>query len=140
MFVNNAKTACQEALAYGEKYRRLVRRVIYLAVTRPDLAYSVHILSQFMQATKKEHWEAVLRVVLYLKKCWGQGILPHSDNALQIEGWCDSDWASFPLTRRSLSGSFVLLGQSLVSWKINKQHILFFVPLQKQNIAARWQH
>lgn len=67
VFVNNAKTSCPEALAYGEKYRRLVRRVIYLAVTRPDLAYSVHILSQFMQATKKEHWEAVLRVVLYLK-------------------------------------------------------------------------
>ncbi|XP_021867530.1 uncharacterized mitochondrial protein AtMg00810-like [Spinacia oleracea] len=105
----------------GEKYRRLVGRLIYLAVTRPYLAYSVHILSQFMQAPKDEHWEAALRVVRYLIKCLGQGILLRSDSALQLEGWCDSDWASCPLTCRSLTGWFVMLGLSPVSWKTKKQ-------------------
>ncbi|XP_021735700.1 geraniol 8-hydroxylase-like [Chenopodium quinoa] len=52
-----------EFLQYPEAYRRLVGRLIYLGVTRPDLAYSVHILSQFMQAPRIEHWEAALRVV-----------------------------------------------------------------------------
>lgn len=106
----------------GEKYRRLIGRLIYLAVTRPDLAYSVHILSQFMQCPREEHWEAALRVVRYLKKCPGQGILLRSDSSLHLEGWCDSDWASCPLTRRSLTGWFVLLGLSPVSWKTKKQH------------------
>ncbi|XP_048501248.1 uncharacterized mitochondrial protein AtMg00240-like [Beta vulgaris subsp. vulgaris] len=87
-----------------EKYRRLMGRLIYLAVTRPDLAYSVHILSQFMQVPKVIHWEAALRVVRYLKKNPGQGILFRSDSDLRLEGWCDSDWASCPLTRRSVSG------------------------------------
>ncbi|XP_056685857.1 uncharacterized mitochondrial protein AtMg00810-like [Spinacia oleracea] len=109
--------------ADGEKYGRLIGHLIYLAVTRPDLAYSVHILSQFMQSQKEEHWEASLRVVRYLKKCPGQGILLRSDSALQLEGWCDSDWTSCPLNRRSLTGWFVLLGMSLVSWKTKKQHI-----------------
>ena len=48
-------------------FRRLVGRLIYLAVTQPDLAYSVHVLSQFMQGPRQEHWEAALRAVRYLK-------------------------------------------------------------------------
>ncbi|XP_021766281.1 uncharacterized protein LOC110730767 [Chenopodium quinoa] len=104
-----------------EKYRRLVGRLIYLCVTRPDLAYPVHILSQFMQNPKEVHWEAALRVVRYLKKHPGQGILLRSDSGLQLEGWCDSDWASCPLSRRSLTGWFVLLGFSPISWRTKKQ-------------------
>lgn len=104
-----------------EQYRRLIGRLIYLSVTRPDLAYSMHILSQFMHQPREEHWEAALRVVKYLKKNPGQGILLRSDSDLRLEGWCNSDWASCPLTRRSLSGWFVLLGYSPVSWKTKKQ-------------------
>ncbi|XP_021746864.1 uncharacterized protein LOC110712718 [Chenopodium quinoa] len=104
-----------------EKYRRLVGRLIYLVVTRLDLENSVHILSQFMRSSKKEHCEAALRVVRYLKKCPSQGILIRFDRALQLEGWCDSDWAGFPLTRHSLTGWFVLLGLSPLSWKTKKQ-------------------
>ncbi|XP_074277011.1 uncharacterized protein LOC141600667 [Silene latifolia] len=45
------------------KYRRLVGRLVYLTITRPDLVYSVHVLSQFVNEPKKEHWDAALRVV-----------------------------------------------------------------------------
>ena len=67
-----------------EPYRRLVGRLIYLAITRLDLAYSVHILSQFMHEPRTEHWEAALRVVRYLKGTSGQGILLRSDNDLTL--------------------------------------------------------
>ena len=56
----------------AESYRRLVGRLIYLSFTRPDLAYSVHILSQFLQEQRQDHWEAALRVVRYLKISWGR--------------------------------------------------------------------
>ena len=45
------------------QYRRLVGQLIYLTITRPELSYCVHMLAQFMQQPKNEHWEAALRVV-----------------------------------------------------------------------------
>lgn len=108
-------------LSNPESYRRLVGRLIYLTVTRPDLAYSVHILSQFLQAPRQEHFEAAVRVVRYLKGSPGQGILLRADSSLSLTGWCDSDWAACPLTRRSLTGWIVFLGHSPISWKTKKQ-------------------
>ena len=115
-------------LAYGimlsdpEPFRRLVGRLIYLAVTRPDIAYSVHILSQFMQEPRTDHWDAALRVVRYLKGTPGQGILLRSDSDLSLQGWCDSDWAACPITRKSVTGWLVFLGHSPISWKTKKQN------------------
>lgn len=115
------------ALAKGEElkdasiYRRLVGRLIYLTITRPEISYSVHVLSQFAQAPRKEHLEAAIRVVRYLKGNPGQGILLCADNDLRLYAYCDSDWASCPITRRSVTGYFVKLGQSPVSWKTKKQ-------------------
>ena len=97
-------------------------RLIYLCFTRPDLSYSVHVLSQFMQKPRIEHWDAALRVVRYLKRNPGQGILLSSSCDLALHGWCDADWAGCPLTRRSLTGWVVFLGHSPISWKTKKQH------------------
>jgi hypothetical protein len=105
-----------------EQYRCLVGRLIYLCFTRPELSYSVHTLSQFMQQPREEHWEAALRVVRYLKGNPGQGILLNRSCDLQLYGWCDSDWAGCLLTRRSVTGWLVLLGSSPISWKMKKQH------------------
>lgn len=115
------------ALAKGDllpdsaHYRRLVGRLIYLGNTRPDLAYSIHILTQFMQAPRQEHWDAALRVVRYLKHSPGQGILLRSDSFLTLKVWCDADFGSCPLTRRSLTGWFIQLGNSPISWKTSKR-------------------
>lgn len=73
------------------QYRRLVGRLIYLAVTRPDMAYCVHVLAQFMQMPRQDHWQAALRAVRYLKSSPGQGILLSSNDNFQISGWCDSN-------------------------------------------------
>lgn len=104
------------------QYRRLVGRLIYLAFTRPDLAYVVHVLAQFMHEPRQQHWEAVLRVVRYLKGSPGQGIVLSSTCDMHLTAWCDSDWASCPLTRQSVTGWIVFLGSSPISWKTRKQH------------------
>jgi hypothetical protein len=108
-----------ELLVDPDRYRRLVGRLIYLCFTRPELSYCVHVLSQFMQQPRTEHWDAALRVVRYLKGNPGQGVLLDTNCDLQLYGWCDSDWATCPLTRRSLTGWIVhLLKLSIVRWLV----------------------
>ena len=63
-----------------------------------------------------------MRVVRYLKGTPGQGVLLRADSELSLQGWCDSDWAAYPLTRHSLTGWIVFLGHSPISWKTKKQH------------------
>ncbi|CAM8892261.1 unnamed protein product [Rhodiola kirilowii] len=105
-------------------YRRLVGRLIYLTITRPDLAFPVHVLSQFMQSPTEDHLRAAHRVLRYIKLAPAQGLLFSSDSKLQLVAYCDADWASCPITRRSVSGYCMMLGSSVISWKTKKQVVV----------------
>lgn len=119
----NHKLASSTSSIFPEpdKYRRLVGRLVYLTHTKPEISYAVNMLAQFMQKPLSDHWDAALRLVRYLKGCPGQGILLSSASNLQLTGYSDSDHAGCPLTRRSLIGYLVKLGNSPVSWKTKKQ-------------------
>jgi len=113
--------ACGRELPDATRYRRLVGRLIYLTITRPELTYAVHVLSQFMQSPREDHMDAARRVVRYLKGTPGDGLFLSSTSNLQVYGYCDSDWGACPLSRRSLTGYFVTLGGSPISWRTKKQ-------------------
>uniref|UniRef100_A0A3Q7IDD0 Reverse transcriptase Ty1/copia-type domain-containing protein n=1 Tax=Solanum lycopersicum TaxID=4081 RepID=A0A3Q7IDD0_SOLLC len=102
-------------------YQRLVGRLLYLAMTRLNISYAVQTLSQYMHDPKQSHFEGALHVVRYLKGNPGLGILLSSDKNDKINAFCDSDWASCAITRKSVTGYCVKLGKSLVSWKSKKQ-------------------
>ncbi|XP_019053769.1 PREDICTED: uncharacterized protein LOC109114873 [Nelumbo nucifera] len=104
------------------QYRHLVGRPFYLIVTRPDLCYSVNILSQFMHQSRQEHMDAAMKIVRYLWATANLGLFFSSTNDLCLIGYSDSDWASCPITRRSTTGYITMLGTSAISWKTKKQH------------------
>ncbi|GKC51331.1 ribonuclease H-like domain-containing protein [Tanacetum coccineum] len=55
-------------------YQKLVGKLIYLTMTRPDISYVVHCLSQHKHAPLQSHFDIGLRVLKYLKRAPGSGI------------------------------------------------------------------
>ncbi|KAG6433752.1 hypothetical protein SASPL_105368 [Salvia splendens] len=111
-----------EPLADPTVYRRLIGRLVYLCITRPDITFAVNKLSQFLANPCSEHLLAGERVLKYLKGTLGHDLFysANSDSTLSI--FSDSDWAGCPDTRRSISGFCLFLGTSLISWRSKKQH------------------
>jgi hypothetical protein len=56
-------------------YQLLVSKLIYLFHTQADIAYVVSVISQFMHNPKEFHLQATHRVLQYLKRISGKGIL-----------------------------------------------------------------
>ncbi|KAK1435086.1 hypothetical protein QVD17_00846 [Tagetes erecta] len=108
----------------ASRYRRLIGRLLYLQATRPDIAYAVNVLSQFVADPRNNHMEAANRVLRYLKGTPGQGILLSREGAPVLTAYCDSDWLGCPYTRRSRTGYIVLLGGAPISWKTKKQSVV----------------
>ena len=104
-----------------ERHRRLIGRLLYVTMTRPYITFVIQQLSQQVSALRETHWDAALYLLRYLKLSPSTGIFISNNNDLQLSAYCNADWASCSETRRSLTGYYIFLGQTLVSWKTKKQ-------------------
>ncbi|XP_077249908.1 putative mitochondrial protein AtMg00240 [Tasmannia lanceolata] len=92
------------------RYRRLVGKLIYLTVTRPDISYAVGVSNQFMNTPWSSHQSAVTQIVRYLKKAPGKGLIFRKQKHMRIEGYSDADWAGSLADRRSATGYCTFVG------------------------------
>lgn len=106
------------------RYQRLVGKLIYLSHTRPDIAFAVSVVSQYMHAPCEEHMEAVLRILKYLKGSPGKGLFFSKNETRSIEGFTDADWAGSIEDRRSTSGYCTFVWGNLVTWRSKKQTVV----------------
>ncbi|KAJ0617172.1 putative RNA-directed DNA polymerase [Helianthus annuus] len=105
-------------------FQKLIGKLIYLSLTRPDISYSVQFLSQFMHKPTQVHLDIALRLLRYLKQSPGKGIMFRKTDNLDITGYVDSDWGKCLVTRKSVTGFAIYLGGTLVSWKSKKQNVV----------------
>jgi Reverse transcriptase (RNA-dependent DNA polymerase) len=103
-----------------KRYQRLVGRLIYLSHTRPDISFAVSVVSRYMHDPREGHMDVVYQILRYLKNAPGKGLIFRKNEHLNIEGYCDSDWASCSDDRKSTSGYCMFIGDNLVSWKSKK--------------------
>lgn len=105
-------------------YQKLVGKLIYLTITRPDISFAVSLVSQYMHAPTVVHLCMVKRILRYLKKTIGRGIVMRRNGHTDIIGFSDSDWAGNTIDRRSTTGYCMFVGGNLVSWKSKKQPVV----------------
>ena len=92
-----------------------------MTLTRPDLAFSVNKVCQFLHAPTTEHWTAVKRILRYVKGTLDYGLKIRKSSSLCVSGFSDADWAGSLDDRRSTSGFCIFLGSNLISWSSRKQ-------------------
>ena len=105
------------------RYQRLVGKLIYLSHTRPDIAFSVSVVSQFMNSPSEEHLEAVYRILRYLGNP-GKGLLFKKTSERNVFIFTDADWAGSVTDRRSTSGYCTYVWGNLVTWRSKKQGVV----------------
>ena len=108
-----------------ERYRRLVGKLNYLTITRPDIAYSVSILGQSMSSPTIHHWAALEQFLCYLKGAPRQGILYRTHGHTHIKCFTYADWAGSKIDRIATTSYYCVFdGGNLVSWKSKKQNVV----------------
>ncbi|XP_022857468.1 uncharacterized protein LOC111378488 [Olea europaea var. sylvestris] len=96
-------------------YRTIVGCLVYLTITRPNIAYVIYIVSQFVSTPTTVHWATVVCILRYLRGTCFQSLLFTSTSSLVLRAYSDADWASDPIDRKSNTNFCIFLGDSLIS-------------------------
>jgi len=96
-------------------YQSTVVALQYLSFTRPDIAFSVNKVAQFMQAPTDEHWSAVKQILCYLKSTIQHCLFLSRHSSVQLMAYTDADWAGSIDDRKFTSGYCVFLDANLIS-------------------------
>ena len=113
-----------ELLKDSSQFRRLIGKLMYLTLSRPNITYSIHRLSQLLSQSRIPHMRAATRILQYIKGTLGQGVFFPVDSDLQLKAYCDADWADCPDTRKFLTIYCVFLGNALASWRSKKKSVV----------------
>ncbi|GKC25795.1 putative RNA-directed DNA polymerase [Tanacetum coccineum] len=119
------------------KYRQVVGFLQYVTLSRPDIAFAVNKVCQYMHAPTKNHWSAVKRILRYLYGTVEHGmliccsfgstlqafidVLSKGNPDTSLEAFSDADWVGDSDDRWSTGGFAIYLGSNLISWTARKQ-------------------
>ncbi|GJS60265.1 uncharacterized mitochondrial protein-like protein [Tanacetum coccineum] len=110
-----------EPLVKATQYRKVAGCLRYLLHTRPDLTYSVGVVSQYMQSPRESHARAIKQILRYLKGTTSFGIKYNRSNDMKLVGYSDSSHNVDIDDERSTTGHVFYLGTSPITWCSQKQ-------------------
>jgi len=124
-------------------YQSILGSLMYaVAGTRPDLAHTISLLSQFNSCPDETHLTAVKHVLRYLNGTKDWTLFYPANEKLYLEGFADADYATCLDTTCLFSGYVLRLGRTAISWKSRKQDIVATSTTESEYVAlslACWQ-
>jgi hypothetical protein len=117
-------------------YKQIVGSLMYLTTTRPDIMYSVSLISRYMENPTELHLLAAKRILRYLQGTRNLGIYYTKGEKSDLIGFTDSDYAGDQDDRKSTSGYVFMLGNGAVSWSSKKQPIVTLSTTEAEFVAA----
>lgn len=118
------------------EYRRAICCLRYLVHTRPDLAFSVGVLSRYMQSPRESHGQAMKHVLRYVKGTTNMGLFFKRNVSRDVIGYSDSSHNIDIDDGRSTSGYMFYLGPSLITWTSQKQPTVALSSCEAEFMAA----
>lgn len=116
-------------------YREAIGSLLFLAqITRPDISYAVHVVSQFCNNPLEEHWNAVKWIFRYLKGSKHMRLEYSKSGINHIVGFSDADWGGAN-DRHSTSGYVFQMSNGPISWKSQKQSTVALSSCEAEYIA-----
>ncbi|KAK1419234.1 hypothetical protein QVD17_28397 [Tagetes erecta] len=117
------------------RYRKMVGCLRYLLQTRPDLAFSVGVVSRYMQNPKQSHAAIIKQILRYLQGTCGYGI-KYNRGANMIIGYSDSSHNIDEDDGRSTTGHVFYNGSSPITWCSQKQSTVALSSCEAEYMAA----
>jgi hypothetical protein len=120
-------------------YAHAVGSLMYLAIsTRPDIAYSVGVLSRFSSNPGMTHWKAVKHLFRYLQSTLDYKLTyaPDPSSTSLFTTYSDADYAGSKDTGRSTGSYVVKIGTGAVSWMSKLQPVVTLSTTEAEYIAA----
>ena len=105
----------------AHSYRSLAGALQYLTITRPDITFVVQQVCLHMHDPRTPHLALLKRILWYIRGTTQHGLMLRASSDFNITTYSDANWGGCPDTRRSTSGFYVYLGDSLVSWSSKRQ-------------------
>jgi hypothetical protein len=117
-------------------YAQAVGSLMYaMTSTRPDICHAVGLVSRYQSNPGKEHWQAVKRIIRYLKGTQGMKLC-FGISDLDLICYSDADFAGDLNDRKSTSGNIILFGGTAVSWLSKKQGCVAKSTMEAEYISC----
>ncbi|KAL0695345.1 hypothetical protein Bca4012_062525 [Brassica carinata] len=113
----------------------MIRSLLYLIASRPDLSFSVGVCASYQAKPKVSHLNAVKRIIKYIKGTESLGVYYSKNSNENLVGYCDADWAGCDDYRKSTSGGCFFLENNLISWLSKKQNSISLSTAEAEYIA-----
>ncbi|CAL8162045.1 unnamed protein product [Prunus armeniaca] len=117
-------------------YRSMIRSLLYLTASRPDISFSVGVCARFQSDPKESHLFAVKRIIKYVSGTIEFGLWYTYDTCVNLVGYSDADWAGCSDDRKSTSGGVFYVGNNLVAWHSKKQNSVSLSTPEAEYVAA----